>query len=244
MNIKCPGHDDNVLHKSEVVRFGASAESKIPLIQFVDRKTVINHHGKIQRHMNIHQKGQCAKLKGEKTTRKRIKDSPTNPNFANLLKVNRTKVPPRRKIVQSPKKGRIGANSKKKATPLEEDEDNKDAAQMQRILDDNEDSDYSPQEDFDLHEVVTGKKPRRSKRPNSKPQKYGHSETLTTDDDTEESGSGSSRKHFTGTPSHQPATTTQDDSQVMQVVDHPANPAHPLQERDQESTVLQPPLAH
>ena len=173
MNIIYPGHDETVLHKSEVVRFGASAESKIPLIQFGDRKTVINHHGKIQRHMNIHQKGQCAKLKGEKTTGKRTNDSTTSHNFANLLKVNRTKVPPRRKFVQSPKKGRIGANSQKKATPLDsplEDEDNEDAAQMQRILDDNEDLDYNPQEDFDVHEVVTGKKPRRSKRPNMMPQ--------------------------------------------------------------------------
>ena len=49
--------------------------------------------------------------------------------------------------------------------PLE-DEDLEDAAHLQRTLDDSEDSDYK------------------------KPENYGHSETLTTDDDTEDSELG------------------------------------------------------
>ena len=113
MTIKYPGQDDTVLHKSEVARFGTPAQPKSPLIQFAARKTVINHHGKIQRQMNVHQKDQCAKLKGEKTIRKRTNDSPTNPNLANLLKVNHTKIPPKRKFIQSPKKGKTGAKSQR-----------------------------------------------------------------------------------------------------------------------------------
>ena len=58
MTFKYPGQDDTVLHKSEVARFGTSSQPKIPLIQFTARKTVINHHGKIQRHMNVHQRDQ------------------------------------------------------------------------------------------------------------------------------------------------------------------------------------------
>ena len=86
MTIKYPGQHNTVLHKLEVARFGTPAQPKIPLIQFAAKKTVINLHGKIQRHMNLHQKDQRAKLKGEKTIRKRTNDSPTNPNFANLQK--------------------------------------------------------------------------------------------------------------------------------------------------------------
>ena len=56
MTIKYPGQDDRVLQKSEVARFGISSQPKIPLIQFAARKTVINHHGEIQRHMNVHQR--------------------------------------------------------------------------------------------------------------------------------------------------------------------------------------------
>ena len=105
LTIKHPGQADTVLHKSEVARFGTSAQPQIPLIQFAARKTVINHHEKLQRTMNIHQKEQMTKLKGERTIRKRLQDSPTNHNLANLAKVHRTKVPPKRKFVQSPKKG-------------------------------------------------------------------------------------------------------------------------------------------
>ena len=113
MTIKYPGQDDTVLHKSEVARFGTSSQPKIPLIQFAARKTVISHHGKIQRHMNVHQRDQCGKLKGEKTIRKKPNDSPTNPNIANLQKVNRTKVPPKGKIIQSPRKGKNGGKKPK-----------------------------------------------------------------------------------------------------------------------------------
>ena len=101
--IKYPGQDDTVLHKSEVARFGTPAQPQIPLIQFAAQKTVINHREKLQRTMNLHQKEQMTKLKGERTIRKRLQDSPTNPNLANLAKVHRTKVPPKRKYVQSPK---------------------------------------------------------------------------------------------------------------------------------------------
>ena len=106
LTIKYPCQDDTVLHKSDVARFGTPAQPRIPLIQFAARKTIINHHEKLQRTMNVHQGEQMTNLKGERTIRKRQQDSPTNPNLANLDKVRRTKVPPKRKYVQSPKKRR------------------------------------------------------------------------------------------------------------------------------------------
>ena len=238
MVIRYPGQDDTVLHKSEVARFGTPAQPKIPLIQFAARKTVINHHGKIQRQMNVHQKDQCAKLKGEKTIRKRTNDSPTNPNLANLLKVNRTKIPPKRKFIQSPKKGKTGAKSQRTPTTPNspfKDEDYEAATQRQETLDNSEDPDYDPQEDINIPEIAAPKKPRRSKRTTKKPKKYDHSNCPQTDYDTETSETGSPEKQFTGIANYQPTTTTQEVPQISKVDIQTAGPSHSPQEGDHES---------
>ena len=176
MTIKYPGQDDTVLHKSEVPRFGTPSQPRIALIQFAARKTVINHHGKIQRHMNAHQKEQSAKLKGEKSIRRRPSDSPTNPNLSNLLKVNRSNVPPKRKFVQSPRKGTTGAKNQITTTPPDspfEDEDLELEPARQRKHSNNEDSDYNPPEHPSIQAIAAHKNPRRSNRPTKKPAKYG-----------------------------------------------------------------------
>ena len=242
MTIKYPGQDDTVLHKSEVARFGTPAQPQIPLIHFAARKTVINHHGKIQRQMNMHQKDQCAKLKGEKTIRKRSNDSPTNPNLANLLKVNRTKIPPKRKFIQSPKKGKTEAKSQRTQTPPDspfEDEDYETQAQRQDTLDNSEDPDYDPQEDINVQEIGAAKKPRRSKRTTKKPEKYGHSTCPQTEYDTETSEVDSPKKQFTGIANHQPTTTTQEVPQASKVDTQPAGPSHSPHEGDHESALPQ-----
>ena len=84
LTIKYPGKDDTVLHKSEVARFGTPAQPQIPLIQFAARKTVINHHEKLQRTMNVHQKEQMTKLK--RTTVKSNKTRLPTPTWPTSLK--------------------------------------------------------------------------------------------------------------------------------------------------------------
>ena len=85
MTIMYPGQDDKVLQKSEVARFGTSSQSKIPVIQFAARKTVINHHGKIQRDMNVHQRDQCSKERKQlgkgRTIHPRIPTSPISKKY-------------------------------------------------------------------------------------------------------------------------------------------------------------------
>ena len=219
MTIKYPGQDDTVLRKSEVARFGTPSQPRIPLIQFAARKTVINHHGKIQRHMNAHHKEQSAKLKGEKSIRKRPSDSPTNPNLSNLLKVNRTKVPPKRKFVQSPSKGTTGAKEPKDNNPTRipiQRRRPRTGTSRQRKHSNNEDSDYNPPEDPSIQAIAEHKNPRRSNRPTKKPEKYGQSETLTTDEDTEDSENSPPRKRFTGIANYQATTTALDDNQQSQ----------------------------
>ena len=168
---KHPRQEDTVLHKSEKARFGTSTQAKIPFIQSAAREMVIIQ---LQHHMNLHQEDQSAKLKVEKTIQKTANDSTRSLNLARLLKVNRTKILPKRKFPQSPQKGKSCTKSQKKE-PLpdspKEAEDNKDAAQMHRNLDDSNYSDYNPLEDFNIHEVTTAKKPRGSNRPTKKPTK-------------------------------------------------------------------------
>ena len=58
LTIKYPGQDDTFLHKSDAARFGTPAQPRIPLIQFAAGKTVISHHEKLQRTMNVPQRVQ------------------------------------------------------------------------------------------------------------------------------------------------------------------------------------------
>ena len=214
LTIKYPGQDDTVLHKSEVARFGTPAQPQIPLIQFAARKTVINHHEKLQRTMNIHQKEQMIKLKGERTIRKRLKDSPTNPNLANFAKVHRTKVPPKRKYVQSPKKGDAKKQHRDQyASSQEEDGDDTIPAHHEATAEANlKDADYEPQDSIDIHEINQGKKPRRSNRLKKKTTKYGQTETLSTDDDTDETQTSTPIKGPKGIANFQTGSSAQDDS--------------------------------
>ena len=212
--IKYRGQDDTVLHKLNVARLGTPAQPRIPLIQFAARKTVINHHKKLQRTMNVHQREQMTKLKGERTIRKRQQDSPTNPNLANLTKVHRTKVPPKRKYVQSPKKGGTKKVHIEQSTSSQEgdyeDEDETITAHEATTEADQEDLDYEPKEAVDIDEITKGKKPRRSNRSKKKPLKYGLTENLSTDDDGDETQTSTLIKGPKGIASFQPDSSTQD----------------------------------
>ena len=109
--------------------------------------------------MNVNQKEQLTKLKGERTIQKRQQDSPTNPNLANLAKVHRKKVPPKRKYVHSPKKG--GAKKTHRelspSSPEKEDEDNTITAHEVPAEANKKDADYEPQETVDIHEITQAK---------------------------------------------------------------------------------------
>ena len=133
--------------------------------------------------------------------------------------MNRTKAPPKLKFVQSPRKGTTGAKNQKTTTPPDspfEDEDLELEPARQRKHSNNEDFDYNPQEDPSIQAIAAHKNPRRSNRPTKKPEKYGQSETLTTDEDTEDSENSPPRKRFTGIANYQATTTALDDNQQSQ----------------------------
>ena len=239
LTIKYPGQDDTVQHKSEVARFGTPAQPQIPLIQFAARKTVNNHHEKLQRTMNVHQKEQMIKLKGERTIRKRQQDSPTNSNLANLAKVHSAKVPPKRKYVQSPKKG-----GKKKlhrdqyASSQEEDEDDTIPAHEATADANLKDADYEPQEPIDIQEINQGKKPRRSNRLTKKPTKFGQTETLSDDDNTGEAQTSTPIKGSKGIANFQPGSSAQYNSTQGQ--EDERRSTSPVQGRTQEPAETEP----
>ena len=106
------------------------------------------------------------KLKGEPTIWKWQQVSTTNPNLANLAKNYRTKVPPKRKYVQSPKK-----TNKEQSTSSQEEEDEDDTIPAREATAEVNlmDADYELQENVDIHEITQSKKPRRSSRPTKKP---------------------------------------------------------------------------
>ena len=189
--------------------------------------------------MNVHQKEQMTKLKGERTIRKRQQDSPTSPNLVNLVKIHRTKVSPKRKYVQSPKKGSGKKQHRDQyASPQEEDEDNTIPAHEATVEANLNDADYEPQELIDIHEINQGKKPRRSNRLKKKPTKYGQTETLSTDDDTDETQTSTPIRGSKGIANFQPGSSAQDDS--TQGPEEERRSTSPVLDQTQEPTESEP----
>ena len=97
---------DTVLNKSDVAKFDTPEQRNIPLTNFAARKTVRNHHKEFEEFMRSHGKAQMNKIMGIRTIKKRD-TQPRDPHArSNLGKVSRTKVPPKRQYIHSPKKGK------------------------------------------------------------------------------------------------------------------------------------------
>ena len=158
--------------------------------------------------------------------------------------MNHTKVPPKRKGILSARKGTTGAKSQKKTTPPDspcEDEDLELEAAQQQKHSNNEDSDYNPQEDPSIQEITAHKNPRRSNRATKKPKKYGHSETITTDEDTEDSENSPPRKRFIGIANYQAPTTALDDNQQSQAQQAEEQDESQAQKEDEVQAETVPP---
>ena len=98
------------------------------------------------------------------------------------------------------------------ASSQEEDEDDTIPAHEATAEAKLKDADYEPQESIDIHKINQGKKPRRSNRLKKKPTKYGQTETLSTDDDTDETQTSTPIKGSKGIANFQPGSSAQDDS--------------------------------
>ena len=103
---------------------------------------------------------------------------------------------------------------------------------------DQEEVDYVPQEPVDIHEINQGKKPRSSIRPIEKPKKYGQSETLSTDEDTDENRTSTPVKGSTSIAKFQPEPRSQDDSTPGRE-NNPRDPS-PLPGQTQKPTETEP----
>ena len=103
--------------------------------------------------------------------------------------------------------------------------------------------DYEPQETVDFDEITHGKKPRRRSRPTKKLMKYGQTDTLSTDEDTDEAQTSNPIKGPKGIASFQPGPSAQDLS-TQGLEDNPRE-VHPFQGQTQEPLETEPtsPLA-
>ena len=69
--------------------------------------------------------------------------------------------------------------------------------------------DYKPQETVDIDEITHGVKPRRSSRPKKKPIKYGQTEKLSTNEDTDKTQTSTPIKGSKCTARFQPGPSAQ-----------------------------------
>ena len=164
LTLKMPGQKDMVLHKSDVAKFGTPEQRNIPLINFAARKTVRNQHKKLEELMRSHGKAQMNKIMGIRTIRKRD-TQPREPHArSNLEKVSRTKVPPKRRYIQSPKKGKPSKDRSRESSQSSHEEPAHNNYQK-------DDSASDPSEEF---EVDTSNLPsRRSQRVRTRTTPYG-----------------------------------------------------------------------
>ena len=100
------------------------------------------------------------------------------------------------------------------------------------------DADYEPQESIDIYEINQVKKPRRSNRLKKKTTKYGQTETLSTDDDTDETQTSTPIKGSKGIANFQPGSSAQDDS--MQGPEEERRSTSPALGQTQEPTEADP----
>ena len=182
--MKVPGQRDTVLNKSDIAKFGPPEQRKIPLINFAARKTVRNHHVKLIQSMESHARDTKNKIICQQAIRKRgpqASDSDRKAK-ANLTKVNRIRIPPKKSYQTSPKKGspkkrKLSAASSQASADEQGDEPH-----------DSDSSQYS-NATFKQHRnqfviVKDEASTRRSARDKKKPTRYGDLTELTSSDDS------------------------------------------------------------
>ena len=188
ITVKVPGHQDTVLNTSDIAKFGTPDQRKIPLINFASRKTVRNHHVKLIQSLESHAQDIKNKIIGQQAIRKRgpqASDSDRKAK-ANLTKVNRIRIPPKKSYQPSPKKG---SPKKRKLSTASSQA----SADEQGDEPHNSDSSQDPLATFKQHGkpfVIVTDEPstRRSARDKRKPTRYGDLTELLSFDDSMDNG--------------------------------------------------------
>ena len=100
------------------------------------------------------------------------------------------------------------------------------------------------QEDLNIQKITKGKKSRRSDSPKKKPTKYRQSETVITDDSTDDSLWSSPRKSLTTIAKLQPTNAAQYDDMPSHEGDQQPIPAQPARNPDEEALAPQAQSVH
>ena len=204
MTIKVPGHQDTVLNKSDITKFGTQEQSHIPLINFAARKTVRNHHAKFIQSMESHSQDIKNKIIGQRAIRKR--GTPTSDvdkkAKANLSKINRIKIPHKKRCQPSPKKG----SPKKRKLSTESSQASEDEQDNEpHETDSSQESKAAPKQHGSTLLNDSTKTPnRRRARDKKKPKRYGELTELSSSDESPEIGQPQKRRLGTSIASYSP----------------------------------------
>ena len=184
ITVKVASHQDAVLNKSDIANFGRPEQRKIPLINFTARKTVRNHHVKLIQSMESHAQDIKNKNIGQRAIRKRGPQASDldRKAKANLTKVNRIRIPPKKRYQPSPKKG--SPKKKKLSTASSQVSADEQGAEPH-----DSDSGQDPHATFKQHGnpfVIVADEPstRRIARDKKKPTRYGNLTELVSSDDS------------------------------------------------------------
>ena len=184
ITVKVPGQQDTVLNKSDIAKFGTPEQRKIPLINFAARKTVRNHHVKLIQNMESHAQDIKNKIIGQRAIRKRGPQASNSDRKAkaNLTKVNRIRIPPKKTYQPSPKKG---SPKKRKLSTASSQASADEQGAEPHDSDSSQDSNVTFKQHGNPFVIVTDKaSTRRSARDKKKPKRYGELTELPSSDDS------------------------------------------------------------
>ena len=184
ITVKVPGQQDTVLNKSDIANFGTPEQRKIPLINFAARKTVRNHHVKLIQNMESHAQDIKNKIIGQRAIRKRGPQASNSDRKAkaNLTKVNRIRIPPKKTYQPSPKKG---SPKKRKLSTASSQASADEQGAEPHDSDSSQDSNVTFKQHGNPFVIVTDKaSTRRSARDKKKPKRYGELTELPSSDDS------------------------------------------------------------
>ena len=184
ITVKVPGQQDTVLNKSDIAKFGTPEQRKIPLINFAARKTVRNHHVKLIQNMESHAQDIKNKIIGQRAIRKRGPQASNSDRKAkaNLTKVNRIRIPPKKTYQPSPKKGSL---KKRKLSSASSQASADEQGAEPHDSDSSQDSNVTFKQHGNPFVIVTDKaSTRRSARDKKKPKRYGELTELPSSDDS------------------------------------------------------------
>ena len=182
VTIKVPGQQDTSINLMS--QNSARQSNATFVINFAARKTVRNHHAMLIQSMESHAQDIKNKIVGQRAIRKRAPQASDldKKAKANLAKVNRIRIPPKRTYQPSPRKG---SPKKRKLSTASSQESADEQGDELHESDTSRDYKAAPkQPESTLLVETTGASTRRRARDKKKPKRYGDLTEMSSSDES------------------------------------------------------------